>query len=285
MSATVTRFAPSPTGHLHLGHAYSAWFTRQSVGEGHMLLRIEDIDQERSRLEYTEALIDDLQWLGIDWHGEPMIQSERGAAYNQALEALHRLDLTYRCFCSRRQIATEVARMSSAPHGPDGPLYPGTCRPIGKKESARRAAVGEPFVWRLNVAEATKGADHLTFIEHGERLPAHPERFGDIVLARRDALASYHMCCVVDDAAQRITLVTRGEDLREATGIQRLLQELLGLPEPMYAHHGLVVDEQGKRLAKRHDSLSIRSLRQQGMSPEDVVALAQRSLEVRQWER
>lgn len=273
-----TRFAPSPTGRLHLGHAYSAWYARGYAAGGRFLLRIEDIDRERSREEYVEGIFEDLRWLGLDWEGEVWFQSERGEAYAAALRQLRELEVVYPCFCTRREIQEEVARMGNAPHGPDGALYPGTCRGLGFSERSERVEAGEAHVWRLDLGLALRGVGALNFVEKGGRVRCRPELFGDVILARRDAGSAYHLCVVVDDAAQGVELVTRGEDLREATGVHRVLQELLGLPEPAYDHHGLVVDADGKRLAKRSDSLSIRALRERGMSAWEVLAFSKRNL-------
>jgi len=241
---------------------------------GRFLLRIEDIDRERNRAEYVEGIFEDLRWLGLDWEGEVWFQSEREEAYAAALEQLRELDVLYPCFCTRKEIQEEVARMGNAPHGPDGALYPGTCRSLGLKEASDRANSGEPHVWRLNLAATMARTGPVSYVEKGVRTDSHPERFGDVVLARRDLGSAYHLCVVVDDAAQGVELVTRGEDLREATGVHRVLQLLLGLPEPAYDHHGLVVDEDGKRLAKRADSVSIRTLRERGMSAAEVLEWA-----------
>lgn len=270
----ITRFAPSPTGRLHLGHVYSAWYARERAEGRAFLLRIEDIDRERSRSEYVEGIYEDLRWLGLDWDGEVWFQSERESAYQDALVRLKEAGVVYPCFCTRKEIQEEIARMGNAPHGPDGALYPGTCRSLGLKEALDRANSGEPHVWRLDLGAALARTGPVSFLEKGVRVLGQPELFGDVVLARRDAGSAYHLCVVVDDAAQGVELVTRGEDLREATGVHRVLQELLGLPEPAYDHHGLVVDEEGKRLAKRADSVSIRVLRERGMSAREVLEWA-----------
>ncbi len=273
-----TRFAPSPTGWLHLGHAYSAWFTREQAEGGRFLLRIEDIDQERSQALYEDALKEDLAWLGLEW-SEPVVrQSERTAAYESALALLEAEGLLYPCFCSRREVQEELARMPSAPHGPDGPLYPGTCRNLTPAE--REARSGEPFSLRLNMNEALKRVAPMQWSDlSAGTLDATPEIFGDVILARKDTGLSYHLCVVVDDAWQEIDLVTRGLDLLPSTHLHRLLQELLGYRIPLYHHHRLVVDEQGKRLAKRSDSLAIRTLRERGLRPSDVIELAISSLD------
>jgi glutamyl-Q tRNA(Asp) synthetase len=271
----VTRFAPSPTGFLHLGHAYAALFAwrRARAGDGRFLLRLEDIDPGRCRPEFAAAILEDLAWLGLDWDGEVRVQSAHLAEYRRVLEALTGRGLVYPCFCTRADIAREVARSAAAPHGPDGaPLYPGTCRQLSTDERAARIAAGEPHALRLDMARALAEAGAgLTYDEEGERtIPCHPEQFGDAVLARKDAPASYHLCVTHDDALQGVTLATRGADLRPATDLHRLLQALMGWPEPRYAHHGLLLDAEGRRLAKRDRAATLRALREAGDTPEAV---------------
>lgn len=264
----VVRFAPSPTGWLHVGHAFSAWFTDCAKGQGGtFLLRLEDIDTARVRPEYVQGIFDDLEWLGLTWPEPVLRQSERLPAYAEALEALR--PWLYRCFCSRKDIAAAV----TAPHGP-GEHYPGTCRAL--RDSQARADAGEPFGWRLDTARAIDVTGPLKWFE--DEVEHSVPALGDPILARRDHLASYHLCCVVDDAYQGVTLVTRGDDLRPATHIHRLLQALLGLPTPRYRHHGLVLDEHEKRLAKRDGATSLRELRARGLSPGDVLSMAQGAL-------
>ena len=216
------------------------------------LLRIEDLDQGRAREEFVEGIFEDLHWLGLAWEEPVLRQSARMAAYQQALAALTAEGLVYPCFCSRKEIAEEIARAAEAQHGPDGPLYPGTCRVCHRKAPAMRriAAGAKAYALRLDVAKAAAKAGPLTFREHGEPCTADPLRFGDIVLARKEVPASYHLAVVVDDAFQGVDLVTRGEDLLPATHVQRLLQALLGLPEPAYAHHRLILDAQGRKFSK-----------------------------------
>lgn len=271
-----TRFAPSPTGQLHLGHAFAAWFACQSGG-GKMVLRIEDIDPERSRPHYAQAIKDDLAWLGLWQPGhECHLQSESASAHANALAKLRRRDLLYPCFCSRREIQAQIDAIGNAPHGPDGPVYPGTCRTLSPREARRRIENAEPHVWRLNLDHAMKQTGPLAWTDLGAGPQiADPAIFGDVVLARRDEIYSYHLCCVVDDAAQDIALVTRGRDLFPSTHIHRLLQHLLDLPVPQYHHHALVVDEQGHRLAKRSESLSLAALRGQGVTPDQILQMAQ----------
>ncbi len=272
----VTRFAPSPTGLLHLGHAYSALFAEALAGEhGRFLLRIEDIDPGRCRPEFEAAIYEDLEWLGLRWEPAVRRQSEHMDDYARALSALDDLGLVYPCFCTRAEIGAEIARSGAAPHGPDGPVYPGICRRLATEEASERVAAGEGHALRLDMARAVAAAGPLDWHDrdHG-RLEARPEVFGDVVLARKDTPTSYHLAVTVDDRIQGITLVTRGEDLFEATHVHRLLQALLGLETPEYRHHRLLTDDAGQRLAKRHDSLSIRSLRERGHAAEEVRAMA-----------
>lgn len=275
----VTRFAPSPTGYLHLGHALSAliaWRRARELG-GRFLLRLEDIDPARCRPEFAAAIEEDLHWLGVDWDGGVRVQSEHLPAYQAVLEALTGRGLLYPCFCTRADILREVAASASAPHGPDGaPLYPGTCRRLTQTERAVRLAAGEPYVLRLDMTRAVEAAGApLFFEEEGEgQVACEPARFGDVVLARKDAPASYHLCVTHDDALQGVTLVTRGEDLKPATHLHRLLQALMGWPTPVYAHHKLLTDVSGRRLAKRDRAMTLRALREAGHAPEDVRRVA-----------
>ena len=293
--AFVTRFAPSPTGPLHLGHAYSAMLAHDMAraNSGSFLLRIEDIDPARSRPEWEAQLIDDLHWLGIQWDAAPMRQSGRLAAYQLALDDLWQRDLLYPCTCSRRDIDQALAAPQEGvplAEGPDGPIYPGTCvgrhcgglpcsmlpRPMDRH---LRLAIGIAAMnCDHNILQPGRGDWGLWFAETG---PGHagsvftgredyPVRIGDIVLARRDFGTSYHLSVVVDDAAQDITHVIRGEDLFEATRIHILLQRLLGLPTPIYHHHALIRDDTGKRLAKRDDARALAKYRAEGATPEDI---------------
>ena len=266
--AVVTRFAPSPTGYLHFGHAHAArtaWQRARGAG-GRFLVRLEDIDGQRCRPAYAEAILEDLRWLGLDWDGKVLRQSARLALYSDALDGLAARRLVYPCFCSRAEIAREAARSKAAPHGPDGnALYPGTCRTLPDAVRAARLAAGAPHVWRLDMGAALAGTPPLYFLDesHGETL-ARPEMFGDVVLGRRDAPASYHLCSCFDDAAQGVTLVTRGEDLLEATHLHRLLQHVMGWPTPTYAHHKLLVNADGRRLSKRDGAGPLRE-RKEGL--------------------
>lgn len=274
---TITRFAPSPTGELHLGHAHSALFAFAEArkARGRFLLRIEDIDRTRCRPEFTQGIFEDLAWLGLDWERPVRIQSGHFDDYRAALDRLDAMGLLYPCFCTRKDIAREVDGAGHAPHGPDGPLYPGHCRHLSASERAERTESGQPFALRLDMAEAARQIGPLTWRdrERGEQT-ARPELFGDVVLARKDTPASYHLAVTVDDALQGVTLVTRGVDLFEATHVHRMLQSLLGLPVPDYAHHRLLTDEHGRRYAKRDRSLTLRALREAGRTPEEVRALA-----------
>ncbi|MCP5560591.1 MAG: tRNA glutamyl-Q(34) synthetase GluQRS [Verrucomicrobiaceae bacterium] len=268
----VTRFAPSPTGLLHLGHAFAAGFAAQAAAGGRFLLRLEDIDITRTKPEYEAALYEDLAWLGLEWETPVRRQSEHFADYQQALDRLATMDLLYPCFCTRKEIQEEIARAGHAPHGPDGALYPGTCRALSIPDRATRVQRGDAYALRLDVhrAKSTVTAPLLWHdIDHGTH-EARPEIFGDVVLARKETPTSYHLAVVVDDALQGITLVTRGADLLEATHLHRLLQELLNLPVPRWRHHRLIVDEDGKRLAKRDDARSLRTLRAEGWTAERV---------------
>jgi glutamyl-Q tRNA(Asp) synthetase len=272
----MTRFAPSPTGYLHLGHAYAARVARdlaQARG-GSFLLRFEDIDHTRVRPEFYPAIEEDLRWLGIEWQEEPLRQSRRLEAYRAALEDLREQDLIYPCFCTRREIQEELSGMADAPHGPEGPLYPGTCRAIPLAERSARIAAGEVHCWRLDSTGAGSRSGPLSFTDerHGT-LAVDPELLGDVILARKDIATSYHLAVVVDDAFQRITHVTRGEDLLPSTHVHRLLQSLLDFPEPAYHHHRLITDSGGRRLAKRDAASTLRDLRTAGRSAAEVLDL------------
>jgi glutamyl-Q tRNA(Asp) synthetase len=271
----VTRFAPSPTGRLHLGHAFSALlaydFARSRGGA--FLLRIEDIDPGRARTEHIDAIIEDLAWLGLDWDGEILFQSERLPLYAEALERLRTEGLVYPCFCTRSAIAAEIAASAAAPHGPEGPLYPGTCRALSPAERERRMA-SEAHAWRLDIEAALLSVppDALYWLDGDTEVLAEPLAFGDVVLARKDAPVSYHLAVTVDDAAQGVTDVVRGRDLYAATDVHRLLQALLGLPTPLYHHHPLLLDAGGLRLAKRRGAPTLHDLREAGADPEDLAA-------------
>ena len=284
MTAIVTRFAPSPTGRLHLGHAYAALFAqhRAREGGGRFLLRIEDIDRSRCRPEFEAGIFEDLAWLGLQWETPVRRQSDHTGDYRAALDALASRGLLYPCFCSRKEIQAEIAAAVGAPQGPpgggpEGPLYPGTCRELSDSKRAARMKKGEAYALRLDVSKAKNKLGSLTFTEwgagpdgeHGEQL-VRPELLGDVVLARKDMPASYHLAVVVDDARQGMTLVVRGIDLFHATHIQRLLQAVLGLPTPAYQHHPLILDAEGKKFSKRDQSMTLRALRDGGATPKDI---------------
>jgi glutamyl-Q tRNA(Asp) synthetase len=283
MIGFVTRFAPSPTGYLHLGHAYSALTAFRAAQEagGGFILRIEDIDQTRCKPELEEAIYEDLRWLGLDWKEPVRRQSDHLEDYAKALQPLIDNCVVYRCFKTRKEILEEIAR---APHlardGPEGPQYVGA--PLAAYEERSLLAQGAPFAWRLSLEAARErlGArfDALSFTEetldppHAQRVvKATPEIFGDVVIARKDAGTSYHLASVHDDALQGVTHVIRGEDLYAAAHLHCLLQELLEYPAPVYRHHKLVTDESGKRLAKRDKGATLRALRERGVTPDEVM--------------
>ncbi len=277
MSDLVTRFAPSPTGHLHLGHAHSALFGWMAArrGGGRFLLRIEDIDPIRCRPDFAADLIEDLAWLGLSWEGPVRRQSDHLDDYRAALARLQEMGVVYPCFCTRKDIAAEIARAAAAPHGPDGPLYPGTCRSLPAGRRAERIAAGEAWAWRLDVAAALALAGPLRWHDQAEGWQeATPARLGDVVLARKDTPTSYHLSVTVDDHIQGVTLVTRGADLFFATHLHRLLQALFGFEPPDHHHHGLLRNAAGERLAKRDRAQSLRSLRAEGHGPAAVRAMA-----------
>jgi len=271
--SVVVRFAPSPTGLLHVGNARAALINclLSKQAGGRFLLRIENIDHTRCKPVFEEAIIEDLTWLGLQWDGAPLRQSDRMAAYAAALDQLRARGLLYPCFCTRADIKAEIARASGAPQGPEGPVYPGICRQLPADEAARRMAAGDAHALRLDMEKAEREAGELTWIDH-ERgsMIAAPGQFGDLVLARKDVPTSYHLAATLDDHEQGITLVTRGEDLLSATHVHRLLQSLLGLSVPEYAHHKLLTDASGRRFAKRDRALTLRALRDAGHTPRAV---------------
>lgn len=284
-----TRFAPSPTGLLHLGHARSALagWTRARDAGGRFLLRLEDIDPGRCRPEWADAVMRDLRWLGLDWDGPVRVQSAHLAEYRRTLDVLDARGLLYPCFCTRADILAAASAPHLAPNGtpnlatdgaPDGAApYPGTCRRLDPGRRAARVAAGEAHALRLDMAAACRQAGLLDRTEDGQgRLRCRPERFGDVVLARKEVPASYHLCVTHDDALAGITLVTRGIDLLPATDLHRLLQALMGWPEPAYAHHPLLRGPDGRRLAKRDGAASLAALRAQGVGPDEVRAMAGR---------
>ncbi len=270
-SEPVLRFAPSPNGHLHLGHAYSALFAHKAAERmgGKFLLRMEDIDPARSKPEFAEAIIDDLTWLGLAWDGEVLMQSSRIAAYQEALAHLDRQGLVYPCFCTRTEIAAHAEGTD-----PDGaPIYPGSCRRLPQDEIEQRVAEGMPMQIRLDTAEAARRVGMLSYSvaapqpdDRPQIRIARPERWGDVVLRRKDAPASYHLAVVVDDAYQGVTHVTRGTELEAASDIHVLLQMLLGLPTPIYTFHRLILGEDGRKLSKSKRAPALKDLRESGVT-------------------
>lgn len=284
MTDFITRFAPSPTGYLHLGHAFSALtaFNASQNAGGRFILRLEDIDLARCKPEFEEAVYDDLSWLGLEWETPVRRQSEHFDDYERALEELKTQDVVYRCFKTRKEVAEAIA---AAPHfsadGPEGPHYVGA--PLTKQEEETRLGRGDAFAWRLNTARATQIAKEksgsLSFFEEGAgpkgrtgEIKATPEIFGDPVIARKDSATSYHLACVIDDALQGVTHVIRGADLFYASHLHRLLQALLDLPAPVYRHHKLIMDDSGKRFAKRDKAATLRALRHDGANPHEIRA-------------
>jgi glutamyl-Q tRNA(Asp) synthetase len=264
----ITRFAPSPTGRLHLGHAYSAVLghTRARESGGKFLLRIEDLDQTRRRPEFVDGTFEDLRWLGLNWDEPMFVQSQRTSAYEEALEKLKARGLVYPCFCTRADIAQSL----TAPHGDAATSYPGTCRDL-PDDPERRATT--PHCWRLDSAKALAITGLPSWTEAGGNIFIATEAdIGDAILARKDAPASYHLSCVVDDAVSGVTMVVRGADLRASTPIQRALQELLELPEPTYAHHPLVAHADGRRLAKRDLAPTLAAMRDNGVDGPTLAA-------------
>ena len=277
MTDVVTRFAPSPTGHLHLGHAHSALFGWRAAmaADGRFLLRIEDIDPQRCRPAFERDLMEDLAWLGLTWETPVRRQSDHLDDHRAALTRLRDLGVVYPCFCTRKDIAAEIARAGHAPHGPDGPLYPGTCRHLDDSLRRARMQEGAAYALRLDVAKAMAVTGPLRWHDRARGWQdATPEILGDVVLARKDTPTSYHLAVTVDDHLQGVTLVTRGEDLFFATHVHRLLQALLRVESPDYHHHPLLTNERGERLAKRDRAKSLRSLREAGLEPPVVRALA-----------
>jgi glutamyl-Q tRNA(Asp) synthetase len=275
----ITRFAPSPTGRLHIGHAYSALFAyKQSLEHGgRFILRIEDIDTGRCRPEFERAIIEDLKWLGIKWQEPVRRQSGHFGDYREALDKLQKQGVLYPCFCTRKEIIEEISRSASAPHGPEGALYPGTCRSLSEAERNEKISAGMPYALRLNVEKAlTLISEPLVWTDiYKGRQSASPEILGDVVLSRKDIPASYHLCVTLDDHIQEISLVTRGEDLFYASHLHRLIQCLLDLDEPLWCHHSLLLDKEGKRFAKRNKSVTLQYLREtEEKTPIDIMDMA-----------
>jgi len=272
-----TRFAPSPTGFLHLGHALAAkvaFEMAKSSPGGEFLLRHEDIDGDRVRAHFYDAIEEDLRWLGLDWDEVAVRQTDRAMAHAEALEKLRSAGLLYPCFCTRREIRDEIARMGGAPHAGEAPPYPGSCRALEAGVRTERIAAGMPHAWRLDVAALAREAGPLFFSDlRFGTIRVDPLLLGDVVLARKDIGVAYHLAVVVDDAWQGISHVTRGEDLLQATHVHRLLQAWFGYQEPVYFHHPLVTGADGKRLAKRDESLTIRRLRESGATPVEVFVM------------
>lgn len=285
ISINRTRFAPSPTGYLHIGHVASAWTVWEDAGRlaENFILRIEDIDQARCRPEYETAIYEDLAWLGLSWPEPVRRQSAHFDAYRKHLDNLADTGLIYPCFCTRKEIEREIENAPSAPHGLDGPVYPQTCKNLSAAEIEEKIAAGQPYALRLDMQVALKQTAAKTLKWHDRRKGwkiATPDflaqRIGDVVLARKDTPASYHLCVTHDDALQGIGLVTRGEDLFHSTHLHRLLQELHGWPVPDYHHHPLLADKSGRRFAKRDKSLTVRELRLRGYSPEGLIDMIKR---------
>ncbi len=269
-----TRFAPSPNGFLHQGHALSALLNRQFAHhhDGTFMLRIEDIDATRSRQEYCDSIIDDLTWLGLVWDGAVIYQSSRIESYKAAFDALKAQDLLYPCFCSRSDIAAALVA-KPVQHGPDGPHYPGTCRTL--KNSAHRME-NEAHAWRLDMSKIVQNLPLLTWhdMEHGEQI-ADASIFGDVVIWRKDAPASYHLAATCDDAADRISHVIRGMDLFAYSAVHRVLQHMLNLPSPHYWHHRLLTDPNGEKLSKSRDSFALMQKRKLGVLPKEILKFTQ----------
>jgi glutamyl-Q tRNA(Asp) synthetase len=286
----VFRFAPSPNGYLHLGHAYSAILNYQMAraAGGRFLLRIEDIDRARCRPEFEQAIYEDLAWLGLAWEEPVRRQSEHFLDYAKALDRLAAQDLLYSCFCTRGDILRAISKKPDWPRDPDdAALYPGTCKLLSNMQRRDKLAGGQHPAQRIDMEQAVRAAGH-PFAWHErdaggqeQDIPAHPELWGDAVLSRKDILVSYHIAVVVDDALAGVSDIVRGKDLFMATSLHRLLQELLVLPQPTYHHHDLVLDEAGQKLSKSRNAKSLRALRQEGLSPADIynrLGLTQHSL-------
>ncbi len=277
METIRTRFAPSPTGYLHVGHALAAkvaFDLARSVPGGQFLLRHEDIDGDRVREPFYHAIEGDLHWLGLNWDGPAIRQTDRLTAYAQALERLHEAGLIYPCFCTRSEIREEIARMGGAPHDGETQVYPGICRNVSEPTRSHRIAAGQPHAWRLDAAAIAKQTGPLSFhdLRFG-KVAVDADLFGDVVISRKGLGVAYHLAVVVDDAWQGITHVTRGEDLLSSTHVHRLLQAWLGFQEPTYHHHRLITDASGRRLAKRDESLELRQLRESGIPPSRVLEM------------
>ena len=271
-----TRFAPSPTGHMHLGHVFSALFSYEAAKKlgGKFILRIEDIDSQRSSKVFEESIYEDLEWLQIKYSKDIRHQDEHMADYKGAIKELRKLDMVYPCFCSRSDIKAEIMRAGNAPHEEETSIYPGTCRRLSKEERIKKIAIGTSFAWRLNIRAAAKKLGNLVWRDL--RLGKHTVpvgTMGDVVLARKDVPTSYHLSATLDDHIQRIGLVTRGEDLVSATHVHKIIQSLLELKSPIYLHHPLILDSKGVRLSKRTRAQTIKSLKTSGLKRNDVIDL------------
>ena len=298
----ITRFAPSPTGHLHLGHALAAIeaFDMAMERGGRFLLRMEDIDVGRAKPEFEEAIYEDLEWLGLSWESPVRRQSEHMDDYAGALATLDEMGLLYPCFCTRKEIMAEIEQSRTAPHllnqGPDGPPYPGTCLNMDAHEVKNKESENAPYALRLNMKKAMAVVGEmsplkwpaltwpaltwptLTWIDKNKgEITAQPEIFGDVVLARKDVPTSYHLAVTLDDHLQGVTLVSRGKDLFAATHLHRLLQALLSLDTPVYAHHNMMKNEDGSRMSKREKSMTLKSLRESGHKPSDIKELVHKN--------
>jgi glutamyl-Q tRNA(Asp) synthetase len=284
MTLPVVRFAPSPNGHLHLGHAYSALLNQRMADEmgGRLLLRMEDIDRERCTPDLEQTMLEDLHWIGFEWEKPVRRQSEHFAVYQEALGKLISLDLVYPAFLSRSDIKREIKRMAGDkrnwPQDPDGALlYPPADRKLSKRERDRRIGEGQPFSWRLNMERALKHVgEQLSWSEtvpEKHVVQARPQDWGDVIIARKDMPTSYHLSVVIDDALQGITHVVRGKDLFHATSVHRLLQRLFDIEPPTYYHHALILDHDGEKLSKTRKDTALRSLRQEGVTPQEISGM------------
>ncbi|MGY8975502.1 MAG: tRNA glutamyl-Q(34) synthetase GluQRS [Alphaproteobacteria bacterium] len=271
-----TRFAPSPTGHMHLGHVFSALFSYEAAKKlgGKFILRIEDIDSQRSSKVFEESIYEDLEWLQIKYSTDIRYQADHMDDYKGAIKELQKLDMVYPCFCSRSDIKAEIMRAGNAPHEEETSIYPGTCRRLSKEERIKKIAIGTSFAWRLNIRAAAKKLGNLVWRDL--RLGKHTVpvgTMGDVVLARKDVPTSYHLSATLDDHIQRIGLVTRGEDLVSATHVHKIIQSLLELKSPIYLHHPLILDSKGVRLSKRTRAQTVKSLKTSGLKRNDVIDL------------
>lgn len=270
----ITRFAPSPTGRLHLGHAYSALFAYKLAQEsgGKFIVRIEDIDPSRCTPENEQGILEDMEWLGLEWELPVRRQSDFMEDYKAALKTLQDKDLLYPCFCTRKEIKEEIERSGTAPHSPEGFLYPGKCKHLSQTEQEDKIAAGTAYAFRLDMDKAIDLAGPLTWVDHGKGTQkATPDIMGDVVLARKDIMTSYHLSVTLDDHLQGITLVSRGEELFYASHLHRLIQTLLDLDVPEWHHHKIITHSDGTRLAKRDGRISLQQLRHEGVTPAEIM--------------